>query len=143
MQYVKKKHPKTGGGRPPKITPDVVKKLEEAFAMGCTDIEACLYADITKATLYNYQNKYPEFIDRKEQLKETPVLKARKAVVNALAKDHEFSLKYLERKKKDEFSLRVENTGANGGALDVNLNLNKLSKEELDKLEELANKATD
>jgi hypothetical protein len=114
MQYVKKRHPKTGGGRPTVMTLIVIGKLEEAFAMGCTDIEACLYAGINRDTLYGYQNKYPEFVDRKEELKETPVLKARKTVVEALTSDHEFSLKYLERKKKDEFSLRVENTGKDG-----------------------------
>jgi hypothetical protein len=27
------------------MTDAVLRKLEEAFLMGCTDIEACLYAD--------------------------------------------------------------------------------------------------
>lgn len=38
-------------------------------------------------------------------------MKARKSVVNALTKDPDLALKYLERKKKDEFSLRSEHTG--------------------------------
>jgi len=85
-----------------------VNKLEEAFAMGCTDLEACLFAEITKKTLYNYQDKNPEFIHRKEALKETPVLKARQSVIKGFAEDSNLALKYLERKKRDEFSLKTE-----------------------------------
>ena len=50
----------------------------------------------------------PEFIDRKEQLKENPVYKARKSVVDALEANPELALKYLERKRKEEFSPRSE-----------------------------------
>jgi hypothetical protein len=93
-------------GRPTKMTEATVNKLEEAFAWGCTDAEACLYADISKQCLYNYQDKHPEFVDRKALLKKNPVLKARKSVVGNLEDDSNLALKYLERKKKDEFSLR-------------------------------------
>jgi hypothetical protein len=101
-------------GRPTLLTPETIQKLEEAFALGCTDLEACLYAGISKSTLYNYQEKNPKFVERKEELKETPVLLARTTVINSLKKNPDMAMKYLERKKKDEFSLRVENTGANG-----------------------------
>jgi hypothetical protein len=92
-------------GRPTKMTPMTVNKLEQAFSYGCTDIEACLYAGISKQTLYNYQDKNPEFVDRKEALKETPILLARKTVVEALKDDPALALKFLERKRRDEFSL--------------------------------------
>lgn len=94
--------------RPTIMTDEVVSKLEEAFAWGCSDKEACLWADIAEKTLYNYQEKYPEFVQRKEQLKETPVMKARKSVVNSLTNDPKLALQFLERKKKDEFSLKTE-----------------------------------
>lgn len=94
--------------RPTVMTPEVIAKLEEAFAWGCTDIEACLWANIASPTLYLYQEKHPEFIERKNALKETPVLKARKAVTGAFSKDPKLALQYLERKKKDEFSLKTE-----------------------------------
>ena len=58
------------------MTEAVLRKLEDAFALGCTDLEACLYADISKTTLYDYQKDHPEFAERKEKLKETPTLKA-------------------------------------------------------------------
>jgi hypothetical protein len=93
-------------GRPTKMTQSTINKLEEAFALGCTDAEACLYADISKQSLYNYQEKNPEFVERKGLLKQRPVLLARKSVVGDLEADSNLALKFLERKKKDEFSVR-------------------------------------
>lgn len=114
----KKKAPEdlVGAGRPTIMTPDIVNKLEQAFSMGCSDLEACLYAGISKQTLYNYQAKNPEFVDRKEQLKEQLVLKARTVIANALNNKDENTAKwYLERKAKNEFSTKVENeTTING-----------------------------
>lgn len=101
-------------GRPTIMTPEVIAKLEEAFAWGCTDPEACLWADIAPATLYNYQEKKPEFLERKNQLKEKPVLLARKTVVDQMQKDGKLAMDYLARKKKDEFSVRSELTGKDG-----------------------------
>ena len=40
--------------------------------MGCTDDEACLHAEITPATLYNYQNANPEFLEQQEYWKNNP-----------------------------------------------------------------------
>lgn len=97
-----------GAGRPTVVTPDILRKLEEAFAMGCTDLEACFFADIGKTTLYKYQNENPLFTERKEELKQSPVFEARKSVINGLKDDPKLALAYLERKKKDEFSLRQE-----------------------------------
>jgi len=48
---------KNKGGRPTKMTPLVVKKLEEAFSWGCSDEEACVYAGISRPTLEKYQKE--------------------------------------------------------------------------------------
>ena len=85
------------------MTEGVLKKLEEAFALGCTDLEACIFANISHQTLYNYQDKNPEFIERKNQLKETPVLIARTTVNEGIKEDTNLAFKYLERKRRDEF----------------------------------------
>lgn len=89
---------KNKGGRPTVVDKDVIKVLEQAFSMGCTDKEACVLADISHQTLYNYQKDHPEFVERKEQLKEKPILKARKTVVDSLDNDVDSAWKYLERK---------------------------------------------
>ena len=108
------KHP---GGRPTVMTDEALAKLEDAFAYGATDRQACFYAGIDPATLYRYQNEHPEFCERKEALKEQPVMAARKAVVDALRTDPALAFKYLERKQKDEFGVRTEIVGANGDPL--------------------------
>lgn len=105
----KAKKSENKGGRPTKMTPETVKKLEDAFSLGCSDLEACIYADITKQTLYNYQDSHPEFFDRKEMLKQKLVLKARTVVAEALKNKDENTAKwYLERKARDEFAAKQE-----------------------------------
>lgn len=125
----KKPGPKNKGGRPPIMTDDTIKKLEEVFALGGSDSEACFYANISKQTLYNYQKEHPEFVDRKEALKEKPILKARQTVVKALddPKDAQW---FLERKRKEEFSFRQEVTGAEGKELKL------LSEKQIETLKE-------
>ena len=99
---------KHAGGRPIIMTDETIKKLEEVWAIGGTDKEAIFYADISHQTLYNYQEKHPEFIERKEKLKERPILKARQTLIKDL--DNVDSAKwYLERKAKKEFAERKEN----------------------------------
>jgi hypothetical protein len=105
---------KNNAGRPTIMTDLTLKKLNEAFAFGCTDEEACYYAEISKQTLYNYQKDHPEFVDQKEALKQRPILLARQEVINGIKGNPELALKFLERKKKDEFSLRSEFTGRDG-----------------------------
>jgi hypothetical protein len=121
-------------GRPTVFTEQLLQKLEEAFLLGCTDEEACLFADIAPSSLYNYQKDRPEFLERKNVLKNNPVLKARTEVVNGFKGNPDLALKFLERKKKDEFSLRTELTGEDGKAI----RFENLTDEQLDaKLSEL------
>ena len=70
-------HPK---GRPTVMTKDVVNRLEEAFSYGASDVQACLYAEISTTTLYNYQKENPEYIDRKEALKENIKMHAKRNI---------------------------------------------------------------
>jgi hypothetical protein len=78
---------KNVGGRPTVMTQEVIAKLEDAFSWGCTDLEACCFANISKDALYDYCNKNPKFSERKEVLKNHPVMKARRVVVAALEDD--------------------------------------------------------
>lgn len=107
-------------GRPTIMTKDVVNKLEEVFAIGGSDEEACFYADISKQTLYNYQKEHPEFVDRKEALKQRPFLKARQTIVKSL-EEPEHAKWFLARKLKKEFSERQELTGADGEKLTIEI----------------------
>ena len=70
--------------RPEKIDEKLLAKLEEGFMMSLTDEECCLYCDINPATLYRYQEKHPNFKERKELLKRTPNINAKKKWVNEI-----------------------------------------------------------
>ena len=95
--------------RPEAITPDVLAKLEYAFARSFTDTEASLYANISPATLYRYIEDHPEFWERKEVLKKQPNIQAKLNWYKKLeTQDYTASKEWLERKSRDEFSLKQE-----------------------------------
>ena len=104
-------------GRPKVINEQVLELLRNAFMYGASDEEACAYSGISNATLYNHQKANPTFLEWKNHLKQNPYMLARKTIVEHLSKDPEFALKYMERKRKQEFSPRVEMTGKGGSAL--------------------------
>ncbi len=130
----KKPGPKPGES-PTVMTAKVIAQLEEVWSLDGSDKEACLYAGIDPATLYRYQEKCPEFCDRKELLKEKSILAARRCVIQGflgrpakfdvtgglldppIKPSPELALRYLERKRKKEFGLRTEVTGAGGSPL--------------------------
>lgn len=107
------------GGRPTLMDAQTIAKLEQAFSLDATILEACLFAGISDDVYYDYLKKEPKFADRVKALRSTPVLKARDAVISAFKKDPNLALKYLERKAKREFAPRTELTGADGKDLPV------------------------
>jgi len=108
---------KTKVGRPSVMTADVIRKLEDAFSIGASDREATFYAGIAMSTLYDYQTAHPEFVERKEALKEKPIMLARQTVVKAITTDPKMAMEYLKAKKRDEFASRQELTGKDGAEL--------------------------
>lgn len=102
-------------GRPTVMTPETIAKLEIAFSNGASDKEAIFIGGIGSSTFYDYCQANPEFSERKEGLKDMVKYQARKNIVDAILEgDKQQSNWYLERKAKDEFSSRTENTGADG-----------------------------
>lgn len=89
--------------RPTKLNDLTVKKLEDAFIVGATVLEACFNANISKQTYYNWVEENPELLDRFELLKQSPILKARQTVVKALENDPRIAMRFLEKKLKGEF----------------------------------------
>ena len=87
-------------GRPTKMDATTLQKLKDAYAIGLNDVKACAYAEICVATLHNYQNENPEFLEEKERLKLRPDLKAQQTIVGAL-RDPNHAWKWLEKKDKD------------------------------------------
>lgn len=103
---LKKKNP---GGRPTKLTPEAIKKLEEVFAIDGSIAEACFYADISQQTYFNFVKRFPRYVERFNALRERPYLKARQTIVKALD-DPNHAFRYMERKKKKEFGNTVDLT---------------------------------
>jgi hypothetical protein len=98
-----------------KFSDETVRKLEDAFLMDCTVEEACLNADITQDTYYRWIKENPKLSERFERLRNNPYLIARKTIIEGIKENPELALKYMERKKKNEFSTKSE--------MDVNNNI--------------------
>ena len=97
-------------GRPTVMTDLTLQKLRFAFILGCTDSEACFLSGICDATLYNYQNEHPEFLEEKEALKNYKKIRARITILRYI--NHpEMAKWYLELKANTEFSRRTISTG--------------------------------
>lgn len=100
-----------GGGRPQfngKPYELVLQKLREAWAMGCPDCEAAALADISAASLSDFLKRNPQVAEEKSRLLENPFLIARKSITEGMKTSPELALKYMERKRRDEFSERKE-----------------------------------
>ena len=80
---------------------EIMTKLEIAYSMGCNDKQACLFANISPQTLYRYTESHPDFQERKEHLKEVPLLNAKKNVTESLKTDVKVAQWYLERRTKE------------------------------------------
>lgn len=104
---------KSNAGRPTVMTPEVIRKLEDAFTWGCTDLEACCFANISKTSLYEYCDRNPEFAERKETLKNHVVMKARRVVMGALDDaDINTAHKVIDRKEGTKVKQDITSNGA-------------------------------
>ena len=75
---------KSNAGQPTKMTSERLQLLRDAFSWGCTDSEACAYAEISTATLYNYCKLKPEYLDLKAKLKDMPGMKSKRIINQSL-----------------------------------------------------------
>lgn len=124
---------KNKGGRPTKMTSEILAKLESGFKIGLNDAEACAYADIDPATLYRYQDKHKKFCKQKEQWKKNPIAKAKNTIYKNLD-DPQTAKWYLERKCKDEFSTKQEVSTTN---TNIDIKDEQVINSVIDKLKDL------
>jgi len=95
-------------GRPTVMTPGVIRKLEEAFISGATDLEACFYAGISKTPFYEYQAAHPEFQERKEGLKGHQTLVAKNIIAKKLKENHAETARWFLERKDPSFNPKTE-----------------------------------
>ena len=109
MPKKKPKNISNPNGRPTIMTPETVKKLKEGFAQGFSVDNACIWADISKQTYYNYCDETEGFLDQCKVLQKKPLIKSILVINKALNEGDVSTAKwYAERKAKDEFSLKTE-----------------------------------
>ena len=90
------------GGRPTVMTEEAIAKLESSLMEGQTILDACFVAGISKDAYYDYVNNNPGYNDRVDLLRNTPNLKAKKAIDNALdIGDKDIAKCHIERKEPD------------------------------------------
>lgn len=115
----KKKTPEekaqTKMGRPLALEqPETRALLLAAASFDMNTTAMCAYAKIDTATYYRYIKDNPDFLNEIEQKRTTPYQLALQTIIGQLDKDPHLAIKYLERKHRNEFSLRREMTGADG-----------------------------
>lgn len=130
---------KNVGGRPTVVTPEVISKLEKAFAMGSSVTEACFYADISRQVYYQYINSHPDLKDRVKRLQSNPVLRARNVIMTALSEgDVAIAKWYLERKRRIEFgpnpAVSIQQSVENNGNNTTTVNAHDAYYDELDRM---------
>lgn len=93
--------------RPSKLNESIVWKLYEAFKLWWTVEEACCYAEISRATYYEWIKENDEFSDKISLAKRYLEIKSRAVISNSIESwDIKTAMWYLERKNKAEFSLK-------------------------------------
>lgn len=92
------------------ITESKIKTLEYYFTCGFTDEEACLEADISTRTLYNYCTKNPEWAEKRQLLKRKPIMRAKLLVNKNLeeGKDEFVKMVYQEDKRQERAKIKVD-----------------------------------
>jgi hypothetical protein len=97
---------------------EYLTNLKPYLEVGCSLHEACINAIIPYTTVVDYMKNDEEIRKKIERMQNQPLYIARKSVVDGMKLDGDLALKYLERKKKDEFSPRSE--------LDANIAVNPI-----------------
>lgn len=100
------------GGRPTKKTPEVVKKLCDAFKIDATVEEACWYAGISKVIFYKWYKEDEEFFNEIESAKTFAFIVARKKLMQSMDSENEAiaqrgAIEFLKRRDR-RYADRIE-----------------------------------
>jgi hypothetical protein len=131
-------------GRPTVFTSDIINKLEQAFALGANDSEACSYAGISRQSYYKQLKTDEEFSNKIKKQKTLLPLKAREELHKLIKQGNSKAiLWYLDRVEKRHKA--ESNTAVNNVIEDLTqteydrlLKIKSFSEDELDRLYEYA-----
>ena len=108
-----------GAGRPTKYKPETVEKILEALRGGNTRRASCAVADVSQDSLALWLRIYPEFAEAVEKAEGKAEAKMVSIIRDASETTWQAAAWWLERKHKQEWSSRVEQTGADGSPVKV------------------------
>ncbi len=110
----------------------VLRTLEPYFRLGCNLKKACDYAGIPYTTVHTWISADEELRIKVNSWQNEVNEEARKVWANKIKSgDFLASKEWLERKEKDEFSVRTELTGADGKDLIPNKEDRELAEKAL------------
>ena len=120
------------GGRPTVMTDKTLVLLEQAFSIGATNAEACCHAGISESVYYDYIRANPKFSDKIKITKQRLPLRAKQELSTHIeAGDKQTVQWYLERKRKDEFSVKTEVQSEVNAKIEQAIDLSKLETDDL------------
>jgi hypothetical protein len=126
------------------MTPECLRKLKEAFLRGYDNRGACIYAGIPESTFYSHCKLNPDFLEAKVRWQESIIMAARENLHSSIVREGDVNTSkwLLERRKKDEFSLRTESVVQEVDDIDLKDNdrmreIKELVKEKEEKIEAL------
>lgn len=102
------------GGRPTKMTDDVITKLESIFKIGGTIEEAASYANINPKTYHDWANKDEGFVRKMVAARHFADVAAKNVVIDAIVKDKDLATAkwWLEKRQfKDHRSVGMRTDG--------------------------------
>lgn len=117
---------------------EYLTNIQPYLEVGCSLYESCLHGLVPYTTVVDYQKNDEEIRKKIERMQNMHILRARESVVNGMVENPDLALKYLERKKKDEFSLRNENVNTlkneDGEALKIEIDTKTAPIEKIDEV---------
>ena len=108
-----------------KYTPERVERIINAIRMGATQRLAASYAGVTEDTIIAWRKRHPDFLDAFKIAEGEASVGWLNVIENAAREGTWQAAAWkLERRYPDEYGRQtVSVTGANGGAVNVNVNL--------------------
>jgi hypothetical protein len=106
-------------GRPTKYNEETVTRVTQALRAGNTRRAACAYANIDQGTFANWLKQHSDFSDAIEKAEGDAEVRNVAIIQKAADSTWQAAAWWLERKHKQEWSSRVEQTGADGSPVKV------------------------
>jgi hypothetical protein len=99
------------------------EKIKPFLQLGYSLYRACQFAGLSYRVVYNHYQRNEDFKNKVERERNLVNTQARKILIKAMIGDDKMppdpklALEWLDRMEKDEFSKRIEITGADGEKL--------------------------